>query len=111
MACSALKADYRRILREGAGRDAHFVFLKGSRDLIRKRLKHRQGHYMKQDLLDSQFRDLEEPKDALILSIEEPPEILCRRILASMGTEQTKAEVGVQSPNLSQDQTEHYLIL
>ncbi len=87
VACSALKADYRQILREGAGRDAHFVFLKGSRDLIRKRLEHRQGHYMKQDLLDSQFRDLEEPKDALILSIEEPPEILCRRILASIGTE------------------------
>ena len=86
MACSALKADYRKILREGAGRDAHFVFLKGSQDLIRKRLKQRQGHYMKQDLLDSQFRDLEEPEDALILSIEEPPETLCRRILEAVET-------------------------
>ena len=93
VACSALKADYRKILREGAGRDAHFVFLKGSQDLIRKRLEQRQGHYMKQDLLDSQFRDLEEPEDALILSIEEPPETICRRILASMGTIELKSEV------------------
>ena len=99
MACSALKADYRRILREGAGPDAHFVFLKGSRDLILKRLKQRQGHYMKQDLLDSQFRDLEEPEDALILSIEEPPEILCSRILASVETySRQKSEVRVHSP-------------
>ncbi len=89
VACSALKADYRKILREGAGPDAHFVFLKGSQDLIRKRLEERKDHYMKQDLLESQFRDLEEPEDALILSIEEPPETLCRRIPASIGTDRT----------------------
>ena len=85
VACSALKADYRKILRAGAGPDAQIVFLKGSHDLLLKRLKQRQGHYMKEGLLDSQFRDLEEPEDALILSIEASPEAICRQILENIG--------------------------
>ena len=85
VACSALKADYREILRAGAGYDAQFVFLKGSRNLIHRRLKQRQGHYMKENQLEGQFRDLEEPEDALILSIEALPEEICRRILKKTG--------------------------
>ncbi len=87
LACSALKAAYRKVLYAGAGPNAKFIFLKGSRDVIRKRLTQRADHFMKEALLDSQFRDLEEPKDALILPIEGTPEDICSRILASLETE------------------------
>ena len=86
LACSALKTDYRKILRAGAGPDVQFVFLKGPRDLLLNRLKQRQGHYMKEGLLDSQLRDLEEPKNALILNIEVPPKTICTQILAIYNT-------------------------
>lgn len=60
VSCSALKRSYRDLLRAEAG-DVRFIFLKGDRALIAKRLATRRGHYMPQSLLDSQFAALEEP--------------------------------------------------
>jgi gluconokinase len=60
VSCSALKRPYRDSLRAEAG-DLRFIFLKGDRALIAKRLATRSGHYMPQSLLDSQFAALEEP--------------------------------------------------
>lgn len=56
--CSALKRSYRDLLR---GDNVLFVYLKGSRELIARRLAERQGHFMPPELLDSQFAALEEP--------------------------------------------------
>jgi len=68
LACSALKQTYRDRLVRGVPQ-ARFVYLKGSFALIRSRLKARKDHFMPAALLQSQFDDLEEPKDALILDI------------------------------------------
>jgi carbohydrate kinase (thermoresistant glucokinase family) len=67
MACSALKQSYRDTLAKD--REVNFIYLKGSRELISKRIYDRTGHYMPPELLDSQFNDLEEPKNAIIIDI------------------------------------------
>jgi gluconokinase len=68
LACSALKESYREVLRMAP--DVRFVYLKGSCDLIQERLEERQGHFFNPRLLESQFANLEEPQDALVVSIE-----------------------------------------
>jgi len=68
LACSALKEVYRMQLLDGQSRIA-IIYLKGSYELIWSRLSARQGHYMKPDMLRSQFETLEEPKNALVLDI------------------------------------------
>lgn len=59
--CSALKKKYRDQIREG-NPGLKFIFLKGDFDLILARMQQRQGHYMKAEMLRSQFATLEEPK-------------------------------------------------
>jgi gluconokinase len=61
-----------------------YVYLKGSRDMIAERMRRRTGHYMPEKLLDSQFETLEEPKDAVVVDIEQPPESICRQVLAEL---------------------------
>ena len=73
LACSALKQKYRDVLRVDAEL-VKFVYLKGSYDLIKARMEARPGHYMKPGMLDSQFAVLEEPADAVTVSIELSPE-------------------------------------
>jgi gluconokinase len=79
MACSALKENYRSILLEGCP-SAHFVYLKGDFDLIQERMRGRREHFMKTNLLRSQFETLEEPRDALTVDIRQSPESMCRII-------------------------------
>jgi gluconokinase len=45
------------------------IHLRGSYELVRTRLLTREGHYMKENLLQSQFDALEEPEDAVVLDI------------------------------------------
>lgn len=69
--CSALKRAYRERLRADG---VVFVHLAGSRDVIRRRLVARHGHYMPATLLDSQFDTLEPPTDEPdVLSIDIGP--------------------------------------
>ncbi|MFC1739704.1 gluconokinase [Planctomycetota bacterium] len=72
LACSALKESYRQILMQGG--DVCFVYLKGSRELILSRIQNRKDHYMPTDLLDSQFRTLEEPANAVMIDIAGSPD-------------------------------------
>lgn len=60
IACSALKRAYREILVHGRD-DVRIIYLKGSRELIAKRLSLRKGHFMPPTLLESQFATLEPP--------------------------------------------------
>jgi len=69
LACSALKDKYRAQLLEGMDGIA-IIYLKGSYDLIFSRMSIREGHYMKPEMLRSQFDALEEPKDAVVLDVE-----------------------------------------
>jgi gluconokinase len=69
--CSALKRSHRTVLADGV--PITWVYLKGSPALIRSRLQHRSGHYMKADMLARQFDALEEPSDALIVDVSPHP--------------------------------------
>jgi gluconokinase len=60
LTCSALKRSYRDII-IGDRPGVRLVYLKGSRDLIRRRMAARRGHFMPAALLDSQFATLQEP--------------------------------------------------
>jgi gluconokinase len=68
LACSALKQTYRDLLLEG-NPNTLFVHLKGDFGLIMSRMQARAGHYMKPEMLHSQFETLEEPIDALTVDI------------------------------------------
>ncbi|ARU65387.1 gluconate kinase [Histophilus somni] len=59
--CSALKKQYRDQIRDG-NRNIKFIYLSGSFELVLSRLQKRQGHYMKTEMLRSQFATLEVPQ-------------------------------------------------
>ncbi len=81
LACSALKERYRQTLLAGnAG--VQIVYLKGTFDLIQARMAARSGHYMKPQMLQSQFETLEEPVNALTVDIRLPIETILETILA-----------------------------
>jgi gluconokinase len=86
LACSALKAEYRRILSNNHP-DVVFIYLRGDYDSIQARIKQRQGHFMKENLLRSQFETLEEPECALTFDVTLEPEAIVSAILSNM-TEQ-----------------------
>src|SRR5262245_12060745 len=65
VAASALKRRYRDTL--GCGVAVTLVYLKGSEELIRERLELRKHHFMNAQMLASQFEDLEEPADAIVI--------------------------------------------
>ena len=60
--CSALKKIYRDQIREG-NENVSFLFLDGSKELILERMRARQGHFMKENMVNSQFETLERPED------------------------------------------------
>ncbi|CAH1524173.1 D-gluconate kinase, thermosensitive [Vibrio owensii] len=60
--CSALKKIYRDQIREG-NENVTFLFLDGSKGLILERMRARQGHFMKENMVNSQFEALERPED------------------------------------------------
>ena len=80
--CSALKLQYRRLLAKDV--PITWVYLKGTPALIRARLRHRPGHFMKADMLASQFDALEEPSDALVVDVSASPRAIVERILSQL---------------------------
>jgi gluconokinase len=83
LACSALKRSYRDELTIGP--EVHFVYLKGSADLIAQRLRSRQGHFAGDQILASQFADLEEPETAVTVDIAQPVERIVAQIRERLG--------------------------
>ena len=71
LACSALKESYREQLFSNE-KNIFLVFLYGTFELITKRMKERDNHYMKVGLLQSQFDTLEVPEYGLHINIEKP---------------------------------------
>lgn len=67
LACSALKQSYREQLLIGP--QVRLVYLRGSRELISRRLAQRHGHYMNPGLLPSQLATLQEPQDAVVVDV------------------------------------------
>lgn len=83
LACSALRQIYRdRLAAQVPG--LRFIYLKGTKELIHKRLTARQHHFMPAALLDSQFATLEEPTDAIVASIEGTIPEIVEKLLPSV---------------------------
>jgi gluconokinase len=80
--CSALKQQYRNVLAEGV--PITWVYLNGSLELIRSRVKHRPRHFMKADMLASQFAALEEPFDAVVADVSAPPGAIVQQIVTQL---------------------------
>lgn len=79
LACSALKAWYRRELLIDPSR-MRMVYLKGPFSLIERRLARRKGHFMGRELLASQYTTLEEPTEALIVDAALSPADIVQEI-------------------------------
>ncbi|MSQ57162.1 MAG: gluconokinase [Limnohabitans sp.] len=83
LSCSAFKKNYRDRLRLGDDKLV-FIHLQGNKQLIEERMKARQGHYMKANLLDSQLVILEIPQpteNVLNLSIDQSIEDIFKAIV------------------------------
>lgn len=78
LACSALKRSYRELLQINS--NVKLVYLKGSYELLRERLRSRTGHYAGEQILASQFADLEEPADAILIDAAQSPEQIVAEI-------------------------------
>jgi len=86
LACSALKQRYRDALLAGIP-GVRVIYLKGSYELIRTRIQNRPDHYMKPEMLRSQFDALEEPADAWVVDVAQKPEKIVEYILGLLGRE------------------------
>ncbi|KAH3858093.1 probable gluconokinase [Dreissena polymorpha] len=111
--CSALKKQYRNILRNGAtydrpktsaenstsevqnvcdhveegGLDLVFIHLAGEESVLRSRLEGRQGHFMPQTLLRSQLDTLEplaEDENGIVLDIDRPCDAIVEEIVKKL---------------------------
>src|ERR1700688_3483867 len=87
LTCSALKRSYRDII-IGDRPAVTLVYLKGSHDLIRRRMAARHEHFMPVALLDSQFATLQEPardEHPITVNVDVSPaeiaaEIMCQLV-------------------------------
>lgn len=77
--CSALKQTYRRLITEGHPQ-VSLVYLRGNYALLHPRLQSRTDHFMKADLLASQFTALEEPHDVPFIDVSQAPEVIVEQI-------------------------------
>ena len=75
--CSALKRKYRDVLQ--VNEQVKFVYLKGDYDLILERMQTR-DHFMKPEMLKSQFEALEEPKEAIVVNVEKKVEEIVKTV-------------------------------
>jgi len=83
LACSALKRAYRELL--GVDQQTvKTVYLRGTFDLLQRRLADRQGHFMPPELLRSQLDTLEVPDGGLTVDIDADPETIVERITAAL---------------------------
>lgn len=85
LACSALRQVYRDRLADGLP-TLRFIYLKGSKELIRQRMQSRENHFMPPALLDSQFSILEEPQDAIVADIADPMPVIVEKLLPAVNS-------------------------
>ena len=81
IACSALKQIYREVLKNKIEDSVRFIYLEGTFEEIHQRMQDRKDHFMPAELLKSQFRTLQPPKEAITVSINGTPEEILQDIL------------------------------
>ena len=86
IACSALKAKYRRYLLTGT-QGVRLVYLQGDQKLLEQRLRDRRGHFFDASLLASQLATLEEPVEAVRISVEANLESVTAAVVTALGLE------------------------
>jgi gluconokinase len=92
LACSSLTAAaHRHILASGTER-VRFVYLRVSRELACVRLQQRPSHFMNPKLVDSQFAELEEPDDAIVVNGALPPTAIVETILRGLNAPLDRTE-------------------
>ncbi len=79
LGCSALKESYRDVL--SGSKQVIWIHLHGEEQTIWERMQKRQNHYMKASMLSSQLNTWEKPKEGLLLSISENPEIILSKAM------------------------------
>jgi len=67
-----------------------FIYLKGSYAQIEERMQSRSGHYMKPAMLTSQFAALEEPADALTVTIDQSPAQIVSQVIKELNLSPAK---------------------
>ena len=82
LACSALKESYRQLLAKDL-KNVVFIYLKGDYDLIWERMQQRH-HFMKADMLKSQFAALEEPQKAIVVNIHETQDSIVQGLVSKI---------------------------
>jgi gluconokinase len=82
LACSALKESYRKVLSSGVPPPA-FVYLDVDPETIRDRLQHR-THFFPKELMESQFAELETPKDAIIIDARKPLDEVVEQVIQAL---------------------------
>jgi gluconokinase len=88
IACSALKSSYRQYLKQQNDKII-FVYLKGDKNTISKRLALRKGHFAGTQLLESQLQTLEEPECVLTCDISRQPEVITDYIIEKLELSQS----------------------
>jgi len=100
VACSALKRAYRDIL-IGERKDVALIFLKGDRELIARRVAARADHFMPTNLLESQFKTLEEPQAderPIVISIVPHPREIVETIVNQLALGHIAVDPARRSP-------------
>jgi carbohydrate kinase (thermoresistant glucokinase family) len=100
LTCSALKRSYRDII-IGARDDVVLVYLKGSRDLIHRRMAARHEHFMPIGLLDNQFATLEEPtpdEHPMIVDVGGQPAEIAHEIVRRLEERQQQTDGPTPAP-------------
>lgn len=82
VACSALKEQYRQMLRRGISRFI-LVYLQIEQGTAEARLAARKNHFFSPSLLQNQFDNLERPTDGITVDATKPPEEIVAELLVA----------------------------
>jgi gluconokinase len=103
--CSALKRSYREVLLRGRPQ-ARMVFLAADPQVLARRLAARHGHFFPQQLLGTQFADLEPPgpgeRVVTIVPADDPADTVTS-IVAVLFAEEQGAAAGAATPPSASD--------
>jgi len=83
LSCSALKSKYREILVQKCD-NCKFVWLYGSQLIIKGRVQKRDNHFMKANMIESQFNDIEKPKNAICINVSQSKADIVKTILLNI---------------------------
>ena len=89
LACSALKRRYRDTLRAAAP-DVFFIHLTVPTDVLRERVRHRTGHFMPPELLDSQLatlEPLESDEPGITVDATAPPAVIVAKVAEQLAAD------------------------